>query len=132
MLLQLYGLFFFCFTESVRILKELRSEMPSPVSSNLDKIGGEESTVTQPLTYSRPSQQYSTEMPNTTTKKTPKATLTEEWTDKPTVTRTPTDTHIGDSKSFLLKQNSFHLQLLSVKSMFKDIIKIKKARLFFG
>ena len=93
MLIQLYGLFFFCLTESVRVLKELKSEMPSPVSSNLDKIGEEESTVTQPLTYSRPSQQYSTEMLNTTTKKTPKATLTEEWTDKPTVTKTPSYTH---------------------------------------
>ena len=123
MLLQLYGLFFFCCTESVRILKELKSEMPSPVSSNLDKIGEEENPVTQPLTYSRPSQQYSTEMLDDKTRETPNVTMTEESTDKPTATRTPSGTPIGDSKSFLLKQNPFHIQLLSVQRMFKDIQK---------
>ena len=123
MLLQLYGLFFFCFTESVRILKELRSEMPSPVTSNLNKIGEEENTVTQPLTYSRPSHQYSTEMLDDKTRETPNGTMTEESTDKPTATRTPSGTPIGDSKSFLLKQNPFHIQLLSVQRMFKDIQK---------
>ena len=123
MLLQLYGLFFFCCTESVRILKELKSEMPSPVSSNLDKIGEEENPVTQPFPYSRPSQQYSTEMLDDKTRETPNGTMTEESTDKPTATRTPSGTPIGDSKSFLLKQNPFPIQLLSVKRMFKNIQK---------
>ena len=109
MLIQLYGLFFFCCTESVRILKELKSEMPSPVSSNLDKIGEEENPVTQPFTYSRPSQQYSTEILNATTKETQTATLTEEWTDKPSITRTPPGTPIGDSMTILLNQNSFYI-----------------------